>query len=123
MMTKRNAALALYSILICSSAFAATRTWIGPTSGGNWSDAANWSPAGAPSAGDALVFPSNSSQAPMNNDLPTGSSVGSMTFTGGYKLDGNALVVTGDITTGFFGGSVINTPLTIGGPLSIAPQA
>ncbi len=38
-----------------ASAFAAVKTWIGP-SGGNWNAAANWAPAGIPVAGDDIIF-------------------------------------------------------------------
>lgn len=37
------------------SAFAAVKTWVGP-SGGNWNTAANWAPAGIPVAGDDIIF-------------------------------------------------------------------
>lgn len=37
------------------AAFAAVKTWVGP-SGGNWNTAANWAPAGIPVAGDDLIF-------------------------------------------------------------------
>ena len=32
------------------------KTWIGPTSGGDWSTAANWSPSGVPTAGDIVTI-------------------------------------------------------------------
>jgi len=45
-----------------------TRTWAGP-SGGYWSVAANWSPAGVPQTGDTLVFDATSAAIDAVNDL------------------------------------------------------
>jgi hypothetical protein len=49
--------LVLVSLLIALPAFATTYTWIN-SSGGNWSDASSWSPAGVPSgSGDIAKLP------------------------------------------------------------------
>ena len=62
-----------------------------------WSEPGNWSPAGVPSSADTLTFPS--SGASMNNDLPAGTAVGPLSFSGGtITLTGNALTLMGDVT-------------------------
>jgi acetyl esterase/lipase len=95
-MSRRLVVLAaVLSICITSALGAATRTWTGASSA-NWSDPANWSPSGAPTNGDDLSFPFTFGQV-MNNDLPSGTTVGSMTLNGIYTLNGNDLVVNGDI--------------------------
>ncbi len=43
--------------MACACALAETRTWTG--SDGDWNNAANWSPAGVPAAGDTAVFNAN----------------------------------------------------------------
>jgi len=49
--------LILLALTLASAnpAAATTRTWSN-AGGGNWSDAANWSPAGVPAAGDVAVL-------------------------------------------------------------------
>jgi hypothetical protein len=49
--------LALLIVTAVSPARAATYTWAN-TAGGNWSNAANWSPTGVPGTGDVAVLPS-----------------------------------------------------------------
>jgi hypothetical protein len=97
-----NTRVVLFPILLClfvaSPLFAITRAWTGAASA-NWSDPANWSPAGVPSASDLLVFSGGASHLSMTNDLPAGTSVGPMTFSQfAYALNGNALILTGDVT-------------------------
>jgi hypothetical protein len=88
-------ALALCSF-IASPLFAITRSWSGATSA-NWSDPTNWSPAGTPAAVDSLIFPAAASNRAMTNDLPTGTTVGAMTFNDIYTLSGNGLTLSGDL--------------------------
>lgn len=88
-----------------------TKTWTGATSA-NWSDASNWSPAGAPVSGDALLFPAGA-RLQTTNDL-SGFVAGPLTFNDDYTLSGNALTLKGDLQ---FGGSsvdfVCNAPLLV----------
>ena len=58
----------------------ANKTWIGPTSGGNWSTAANWSPSGVPTASDAVLISGKSV------NLGGSATVASLTLTGGATL-------------------------------------
>ncbi len=102
------ASLAVSLALAGRSAAAATRTWNG-TSSTNWSDGANWTPAGAPLAGDDLVFPGGASNLSNTNDLAPATSFPSITFngtSGGYNLGGNAIQlgaggITANNTSGF----------------------
>jgi hypothetical protein len=57
------------------------KTWIGPASGGNWSNAANWSPSGVPSVSDAVTISAASVT------LSASAAVAGLTLTGGAKLD------------------------------------
>ncbi|TAG82766.1 MAG: hypothetical protein EAZ21_02715 [Betaproteobacteria bacterium] len=86
-------ALATAALLCSELALAATKTWVGPFSGGNWSTGPNWSPSGVPVAGDTVVFNSTTIS---NADL--------------------GAVALGAIVFGpTFGGSVINGAVTING--------
>ena len=87
------------------SAFAATKTWAGGGSDNNFDTAANWSPSGAPSNGDSLVFDTSTAVTrsdPVNN--MSGLSVSSITFIGS-GLDGVHTVTA-------------TTPLTVTGPIT-----
>src|SRR5437764_3214593 len=91
------------------SLFAITRTWTGAVNA-NWSQQGNWSPAGVPQPSDALTFPSGAANRDMLNDLPAGTAIGSLTFTGGpYTLSGNLLTLNGDVS-----GCTCNVDLKIG---------
>ncbi len=71
---------------------AETKTWTGAGANANWSTALNWSPSGAPVAGDSLVFGGGGVQLTNVNDLPAGTSFQSMSFTGSsYVISGNAI--------------------------------
>jgi uncharacterized repeat protein (TIGR01451 family) len=74
-MRERAIALAVIALALgftavgANDAGAATqRTWLGG-SGPDWGTAANWSPAGAPTDGDALVFPATAATLASNNDI------------------------------------------------------
>ena len=76
--------------LLSTSAFAATRTWTGTTSGA-WSVASNWGGV-APNAGDDLVFPASGANQVTTNDFPLGFLFHSITISGGsYTLGGNGI--------------------------------
>ncbi|HEX6461774.1 MAG TPA: autotransporter-associated beta strand repeat-containing protein [Candidatus Saccharimonadales bacterium] len=88
------------SLIQQGTVFAATKTWAGTAGDHQFNTAGNWSPSGAPTTGDDLVFPlSASDKAPANN--ASGLSVNSITFSGsndnGYTITGNALTVTGGL--------------------------
>src|SRR5207237_4573789 len=76
-----------------------TKSWTGAVSA-LWSDGGNWSPAGVPAAGQALMFPAGVPHTEIVNDLPAGTVVGPMNFRTTYQLSGNPLTLTGDITFG-----------------------
>ena len=85
--------------LIAVSSFAATRTWTGVTNA-NWSEATNWSPTGVPNTNDTLAFDTVFQHADMNNDLPLGTRIGAISFTGSphCSVSGNPLVLAGPVT-------------------------
>src|SRR4051812_24941584 len=88
--------------LLAHPLLAASRTWTGAASA-NWSNPANWSPAGVPAAGESLVFPSGAANKTMVNDV-TSMSVGVLTVYDGYRFGGNLLTLNGDIdATNAFG--------------------
>lgn len=80
-------AMLAFSVLFNNNtAFAATKTWTGAGGDANWSTSSNWSPSGAPTNGDTLVFNLSSlgSQTSPNNDIDNISITG-MTFSGGTQ--------------------------------------
>jgi cytoskeletal protein CcmA (bactofilin family) len=79
------------------TALSGIKTWTGAVNS-NWSNSQNWSPQGAPSSGEALLFPAGPPTT-MTNDLPAGTTVGAVTFSTAYTLNGNPLTLTGDVTT------------------------
>ncbi len=82
------------------TASAATRTWVGAAPDSYWTNAANWSPAGAPVNGDTLVFPGGVPQTINTNRGGGLTSVASLQFSGtNYSLlSPNPLTLTGGIT-------------------------
>jgi hypothetical protein len=95
------------------------KSWTGAVSA-FWSNPSNWSPAGVPAAGEEVVFPAGSANQTMTNDLPPGTNIGAMTFTGpGYTLNGNALTLTGDATEQINGAWQCNVDLTLGKSLRL----
>jgi hypothetical protein len=69
----------------------------------NWSDDANWrrldGPNKTPHSGDALIFPDGARQPGNTNDIK-GLTLGSISFPGtGYDLSGQAISLTGGITS------------------------
>jgi hypothetical protein len=71
------------------------KTYVG-SNGGNWSTASNWSPSGAPTAGDSVFIIDNSV------NLSASATVASLTLSGGAKLsiaqNGARILRTGQIT-------------------------
>jgi hypothetical protein len=104
--------LFLSSVSLVGEADAATKTWTGAT-GSQWSNAANWSPPGAPVNGDALVFPGAASTLITTNDLSNLAVADVQFTTSGYTIGGNALTITGAYNS--TGGNTISAPLTFVG--------
>ncbi|MEQ8791942.1 MAG: autotransporter-associated beta strand repeat-containing protein, partial [Pirellulaceae bacterium] len=101
----------------------AVRVWDGGGSTANWSDAANWIGDVAPLTNDELVFADGAAQLSNINDLPDGTFITSITFTGGgYSITGaNQLIVTGGITSNTpAGDNALTAPLRILNNQSIA---
>ena len=64
----------------------------------NWSQPGNWSPVGVPQPSDSLTFPFEMPNRDMINDLPAGTSFGSLTFNdAAYTVSGNLMTLTGDV--------------------------
>ena len=80
------------------STFGATKTW-NKTAGGSWATAGNWTPSGAPAAGDAVII--NSNQSANITAVPT-ISILSLNVSGTCRLvasaSGNTMTVTGTLT-------------------------
>ena len=77
----------------------ATKFWTG-SNNGNFNNAGNWSPSGAPAAGDDLVFqPPPVTRLLVTNDFSPNRGFNSITFQGSnYFVRGNALLLTNGIT-------------------------
>ena len=102
--------------LIAHSAEAATKTWTGLGADANWTTAANWSPSGAPMAGDDLVFPAGASRLSNNNDTTAGTSYNTLSITGpagGYILSGNAIQLAAGLTAENSAANTVALPITL----------
>ena len=92
----------LLSILnpqLSTSAAAAPRTWDGGGANNFWTTAANWAGDVAPSAGDDLLFPSGAARLANSNNLPSGTAINSLNFSGGgYTLRGETISLMGGVT-------------------------
>jgi hypothetical protein len=88
-------------------AFAAVKTWIGP-SGSNWNTAANWAPAGVPVAGDDVVF--NSS-----GNVVIDAGISPVSLNSIHFINNAAVVFQTSVTTNFrlFSTSALNPALLI----------
>jgi hypothetical protein len=87
---------------------ATTRTWVGPGDG-LWSNALNWSPAGAPQNGDSVSLGSSSSAF----DMP-GLSIGDMQIAGGLLRQAQGagpLTLSGDLIAGSY--EFVQVPLVL----------
>jgi len=75
-----------------------TLTWTGGGDGTSWSDPQNWDQDQAPVNGDSLVFQSGAPLSP-NNDI-AGLTINTIDIRGGgYTLTGNAISLTGGLTS------------------------
>lgn len=111
------------SLLHTTPTFAATKTWTGTAGDQQFNTAGNWSPSGAPTTGDDLVFPLSASDKAPNNNISS-LSLASITFSGSgtdvYTLSGNALTLTGGITSNVSGAftGYITSAITVSGTQS-----
>jgi acetyl esterase/lipase len=95
-MRRLGIATLLLALVAAAPLLAVDRYWTGRISA-NWSEPANWEPAGVPASADALQFPGWPLNRAINFDLPPGSAVGPMSFLGDYSISGNLMTLTGDI--------------------------
>ena len=95
----------------------ASKSWTGANSA-LWSDPANWSPAGVPAAGEALIFPTGVANTTMTNDL-SGITAGAIDFRASYTLNGNPVTLTGDLTFASTATFVCNVGLVLGANVQI----
>ncbi|VTR93771.1 Uncharacterized protein OS=Skermanella stibiiresistens SB22 GN=N825_07995 PE=4 SV=1: Autotrns_rpt: Autotrns_rpt: Autotrns_rpt: Autotrns_rpt: VCBS [Gemmata massiliana] len=100
-----------------------TVTWTGGGGNNNWSNAANWGGI-APVTGDDLVFADLGMSVTAVNDFAGGTSFSSITIQGAnYTITGNAIGLTGDVSTTYSSGSsalLLDTDLG-GGDAIVAP--
>ncbi len=75
-------------------------TWTGgDNNNSNWTTNSNWAGIGGAAAGDDLVFPAGAARTSNTNDFANGTGFNSLTFTGGYIINGNRIVLgSGGIT-------------------------
>lgn len=118
------------------SAFAATKTWVGDGADGNFSTSGNWSPAGAPTDGDDLVFDLSdlgTQETPINDVV--GLSIASITVDNAAEGELFTIIfeedttLTGDVTnTGdddieIAGGFILGGDVTLSGGVDLASQS
>lgn len=110
-------------------ALAATKTWTGTSGDHKFSTSGNWSPSGAPSNGDDLVFPNGVSDLAPDNDISS-LSVAGITFSGsgssGYSISGNSFTSTAGITfttTGSSTSTIVSTPIVFSGNQTISTNS
>ena len=97
-------------------ALAATSTWDGGGSDGNWNTAANWAGDTAPLASDLLQF-GDTANLLTNNDFAVNTPFGGISFlagAGSFTLGGNGILLTGDIVNNSGVAQTINfTPVNV----------
>ena len=103
------------TIRVVQHAVAVTRTWVG-ASGGTWSTAANWSPAGVPQSGDTLVFDSSAAAISSVNDI-VGLELGGLEFAGSNAIALSGEGVSFKVNVGM-AATACNAEITFGLPLS-----
>ena len=92
---------------------AQTKTWFGGY-GALWSDPANWVGGVAPVDGDSLEFPYEGTWSHnMWNDIP-GLTVGSVTSANDFRVGGDTVTLTGNLTFGTW-----NVPTILGADVSM----
>ena len=105
------ALLTFLLLLVTSIAQAATTySWTGSASA-LWSNPSNWNPIGVPASGDWIIFPPGASNLSNTNDLPVGTALANVAFSGsGYTVGGNGIVLTGALTGS---GVTLNLPIDV----------
>jgi len=93
---QRTVVVTVLAVLLSGRAMAASISWTG-TIDGNWSNPLNWSPPAVPASSDDLTFPASSLHRDITFDLPSLTSVGSMTFLGDYRFTGNGMSIDGAV--------------------------
>jgi autotransporter-associated beta strand protein len=110
-----GAVIGFFVTTAATTAAAATRTWDG--GGGaadtNWMTAANWVNNDPPVAGDSLIFPSGFAQTAVDNNFPNGTKFNTITFSTGYTVDGNRILIASAIQHVGAGETTINCDLTL----------
>lgn len=114
-MTKAITGLMLI-FLLSAAGMAATRTWDGGGTDGNWGTAANWTTDVAPVAGDDLVFPATAGQFATNCNIGFFTTFNTITVEGGtYTFGGNPIRLANGINAA--GGTpTFNLAITLSGP-------
>src|SRR6202008_1571310 len=97
-MRRFTIAVAVCAFIVSAPVSAVTRNWTGLGGNNNWSTPNNWSPVGAPAAGDSLVGPLGGSPLTMVNDLPP-TVLGYVLLSDAYTLSGNAVHVSQSISS------------------------
>lgn len=114
--------LATFLFVADGQAFAATKTWTGGGSDDNWSTSGNWSPSGAPSNGDDLVFTLNGSSLGGTNDI-SGLSIKTITASGTsnglFDTDDPLTITESIINTGTHKAIELGAALTLGGNVTV----
>lgn len=89
------------ALIIANTAFGqVTKTWV-PTTGGNWSTAANWNPSGVPGTNDHVLIPANQSAAITR------------TSTDGETINLKGLTISGNVNFQFNPGTANECTLNI----------
>jgi len=94
----------------------APKAWTGAVNN-LWSVGGNWNGGVAPVNGDQPTFPSGAANTSMVNDL-SGLSLAGLTFTGSFTLTGNALTLTGNVSS--IAGINWNVPTTLAAPVTFS---
>lgn len=118
------AGLLTIAVLAAPEVSAATRTWDGGGGNNNFSTAANWDNDTPLSNGDSLVFPDSApaDSVDITNDM-SNLSVSGINFPAGnkpFKLSGNDLTLTGNISSAATTSIIINLNITLGADITIA---
>lgn len=114
----------IVGVVQAPQAFAATKTWTGGGSDGNWSTAANWSPSGAPANGDDLIFDTGAMDVRVpHNDISSleisGIQInGSTTAVRAIYFD-TATVISGDIVNTTDTNISLNGGITLGADIEV----
>src|SRR2546422_915834 len=111
---------ALCAMAVCvSKCQAASLSWSGGGTTGNWSDSGNWGFAGTPATGDILIFPAAQPRLNNTNNMAslTLNQIRFVGASGGYAIFGNAITLTNGIeATNSAGVNVLSNNITLGSP-------